>query len=557
MTAWRLSCDAIASCRRRRARGALRRIGAERYHNLHPFHRLLHGGKLNKGQVQAWALNRYYYQSRDPAQGRRADRPRRRPRAAPRVASAASSTTTATRQAGRHRALAAPDRRARPRPRLRRARMAGAPAGDPLRRRGLCPLRPRPHACSRRSPRRSPRCSRRTIIARARRRHAAELRLRHRGDAGLFHAAPDPGAARRRLRARLCAARRADTRRAAAGRAGGAALQVRRPLGAARRAAPRLCRARPDPARRLRTGRRGDDRRDRAALDAASGQPQLSGCASTRCATAGCVLAPERVLDARRHRHRGAAALRRRSAPWPPSSTPSRPNTTRRARRSRADVRSPCCRICAGEGSASQLDDAPPLTEPPLALARRADASLPAAVPLLLEPARARAARPASSTRRPGCRVLRRGGGARRAAGAFLRRRADGAARPRRARSRRAARAGLYTNLITSGVTLDERGVGRAGRGRARPRAAQLPGRRGRRAPTASPASKGGHAQEARSRRAGPRRRPAAHRQRRRPPPEPRRLGAMIDLALDARRAAGSRSRTCSITAGRCATARP
>ncbi len=45
---------------------ALRHIGATRYHNLHPFHRLLHGGKLNKGQVQAWALNRYYYQSTIP-----------------------------------------------------------------------------------------------------------------------------------------------------------------------------------------------------------------------------------------------------------------------------------------------------------------------------------------------------------------------------------------------------------------------------------------------------------------------------------------------------------
>lgn len=45
---------------------ALRRIGAERYHNLHPFHKLLHGGKLNKGQVQAWALNRYCYQSAIP-----------------------------------------------------------------------------------------------------------------------------------------------------------------------------------------------------------------------------------------------------------------------------------------------------------------------------------------------------------------------------------------------------------------------------------------------------------------------------------------------------------
>src|ERR1700738_5344687 len=45
---------------------ALRHIGAVRYHNLHPFHQLLHGGKLKKGQVQAWALNRYFYQSTIP-----------------------------------------------------------------------------------------------------------------------------------------------------------------------------------------------------------------------------------------------------------------------------------------------------------------------------------------------------------------------------------------------------------------------------------------------------------------------------------------------------------
>jgi len=45
---------------------ALRAIGAERYHNLHPFHKLLHGGRLNRGQVQAWALNRYYYQRQIP-----------------------------------------------------------------------------------------------------------------------------------------------------------------------------------------------------------------------------------------------------------------------------------------------------------------------------------------------------------------------------------------------------------------------------------------------------------------------------------------------------------
>lgn len=41
-------------------------IGKTRYHNLHPFHDMLHGGTLNRGQVQAWALNRYYYQSSIP-----------------------------------------------------------------------------------------------------------------------------------------------------------------------------------------------------------------------------------------------------------------------------------------------------------------------------------------------------------------------------------------------------------------------------------------------------------------------------------------------------------
>jgi pyrroloquinoline-quinone synthase len=46
---------------------ALRAIGAERYHNRHPFHRLLHDGRLSRGQVQAWALNRYYYQACIPA----------------------------------------------------------------------------------------------------------------------------------------------------------------------------------------------------------------------------------------------------------------------------------------------------------------------------------------------------------------------------------------------------------------------------------------------------------------------------------------------------------
>ena len=45
---------------------ALRAVGDERYHIHHPFHRMLHDGRLGRGQVQAWALNRYYYQSRIP-----------------------------------------------------------------------------------------------------------------------------------------------------------------------------------------------------------------------------------------------------------------------------------------------------------------------------------------------------------------------------------------------------------------------------------------------------------------------------------------------------------
>jgi coenzyme PQQ biosynthesis protein C len=57
----------------------LRDIGEERYHDRHPFHRLLHTGELSREQVQAWALNRYYYQSaipkKDAALMSRADSP--------------------------------------------------------------------------------------------------------------------------------------------------------------------------------------------------------------------------------------------------------------------------------------------------------------------------------------------------------------------------------------------------------------------------------------------------------------------------------------------------
>ena len=44
----------------------LRQIGEERYHHRHPFHLLMHEGKLTRGQLQAWALNRYCYQSAIP-----------------------------------------------------------------------------------------------------------------------------------------------------------------------------------------------------------------------------------------------------------------------------------------------------------------------------------------------------------------------------------------------------------------------------------------------------------------------------------------------------------
>jgi coenzyme PQQ biosynthesis protein C len=45
---------------------ALRALGAERYHWNHPFHLAMKAGELTKAQVQAWALNRYYYQAQIP-----------------------------------------------------------------------------------------------------------------------------------------------------------------------------------------------------------------------------------------------------------------------------------------------------------------------------------------------------------------------------------------------------------------------------------------------------------------------------------------------------------
>jgi pyrroloquinoline-quinone synthase len=44
----------------------LRAEGVRRYHDQHPLHQLMHEGKLTRAQLQAWTLNRYYYQTRIP-----------------------------------------------------------------------------------------------------------------------------------------------------------------------------------------------------------------------------------------------------------------------------------------------------------------------------------------------------------------------------------------------------------------------------------------------------------------------------------------------------------
>lgn len=58
--------DPAALLNAEQLRARLMAVGEERYHHQHPFHLLMHEGKLTRGQLQAWALNRYYYQSRIP-----------------------------------------------------------------------------------------------------------------------------------------------------------------------------------------------------------------------------------------------------------------------------------------------------------------------------------------------------------------------------------------------------------------------------------------------------------------------------------------------------------
>ncbi len=44
----------------------LRRVGAERYHHLHPFNVRMHAGALSPEEIRTWVRNRYYYQTRIP-----------------------------------------------------------------------------------------------------------------------------------------------------------------------------------------------------------------------------------------------------------------------------------------------------------------------------------------------------------------------------------------------------------------------------------------------------------------------------------------------------------
>jgi coenzyme PQQ biosynthesis protein C len=51
---------------REQLRERLLAVGASRYHHKHSFHLRMHRGELTRGQLQAWALNRYYYQRSIP-----------------------------------------------------------------------------------------------------------------------------------------------------------------------------------------------------------------------------------------------------------------------------------------------------------------------------------------------------------------------------------------------------------------------------------------------------------------------------------------------------------
>ena len=204
----------------------------------------------------------------------------------------------------------------------------------------------------------------------------------------------------------------------------------------------------------------------------------------------------------------------------------------------------PCCKDLADEGARSSRHRAPAAGS-----ARRADPSLPAALPLLLQPAGAGARRRASSTPRPGSACSRRGRRARRAAGAFLRRRADArrdlvdSSRMQPGRpllqpdhlGRRLRRPAIVAALPTPASTMCSS-------------ASRIPNPV---TPTGSPAFAAG-TRASGDRAAAPGRGSAAHDQRRRPPANLERLRRHDGPGDEPGRRAGWRSHTSNITAGRC-----
>jgi pyrroloquinoline-quinone synthase len=61
----------------------LREVGAQHYHDRHPFHRAMHAGALSPAQLHSWIYNRYYYQKSIPVKdaailGNLPDRAKRR-----------------------------------------------------------------------------------------------------------------------------------------------------------------------------------------------------------------------------------------------------------------------------------------------------------------------------------------------------------------------------------------------------------------------------------------------------------------------------------------------
>jgi pyrroloquinoline-quinone synthase len=44
----------------------LRQVGCQRYHDKHPFHRLMNAGRLDHAQIRLWVANRFFYQKNIP-----------------------------------------------------------------------------------------------------------------------------------------------------------------------------------------------------------------------------------------------------------------------------------------------------------------------------------------------------------------------------------------------------------------------------------------------------------------------------------------------------------